>query len=105
MHSGDIFSDLPVGQVAQQSILPATLIDRGDAVTVAISKGPDVVTMPSLSGLNYATVQAALTAAGLQVGTVTGNTAGFLYGINVAGAPVTVGQQLPRGTAIDLSYY
>jgi serine/threonine-protein kinase len=106
VRSGDIFSnDIPVGQVAQQSILPATLIDRGAAVTVAISKGPDVVPMPNLSGLNFAAVQAALTAAGLQVGTVTGNTAGFLYGINVAGAPVTAGQQLLRGTAIDLSYY
>jgi hypothetical protein len=61
--------------------------------------------MPDLTGLNYAAVQAALTTAGLQLGAVQGNTAGFLYAIKAAGVPVVAGQQILRGTAIDLSYY
>lgn len=102
----DVFSnDVPAGQVVQQSVAEGAPLDRGSAVTVAFSKGPDLVAMPDLTGLNYAAVQTALTTAGLQLGAVQGNTAGFLYAIKAAGAPVVAGQQILRGTAIDLSYY
>ena len=101
----DVFSDVPIGAVAQQSVAAGGTVDRGGSVSIALSKGPDLVVMPNLSGLKFDAVQKALTDAGLVVGAVAGNTAGFLYGINAAGVPVVAGQQLPRGTAIDLSYY
>ena len=101
----DVFSDVPIGVVAQQSVAAGGTVDRDGSVSIALSKGPDLVVMPNLSGLSFDAVQKALTDAGLVVGVVAGNTAGFLYGINVAGVPVVAGQQLPRGTSIDLSYY
>jgi serine/threonine-protein kinase len=106
VRAADIFSnDVPVGQVADQSLASGTAIDRGSSVTIAISKGPDLVAMPSLANLSHAAVKTALTDAGLVLGAVEGNTAGFLYATKAAGAPVVVGQLLLRGTAIDLSYY
>lgn len=101
----DVFSDVPIGVVAQQSVAAGGTVDRDGSVSIALSKGPDLVVLPNLSGLAFEAVQKALTDAGLVVGVVAGNTAGFLYGINVAGVPVVAGQQLPRGTSIDLSYY
>ena len=101
----DVFSDVPLGVVAQQSVAAGATVDRDGSVSIALSKGPDLVVMPNLSGLAFDAVQKALTDAGLVVGVVAGNTAGFLYGINVAGVPVVAAQQLPRGTSIDLSYY
>ncbi len=106
VRADDIFSTaVPVGQVADQSLPAGTQVDRGSSVTIAISKGPDLVLLPSLSGLDFPSVQAALTAAGLTVGTVTGNTAGVLYAVQVGPNPVIVGQQILRGTAIDLFYF
>lgn len=101
----DVFSDVPIGVVAHQSVAAGGTVDRDGSVSIALSKGPDLVVMPNLSGLKFDAVQKALTDAGLVVGVVAGNTAGFLYGINVAGVPVVAGQQLPRASAIDLSYY
>ena len=106
VRADDIFSTaVPVGQVADQSLPAGTKVDRGSSVTIAISKGPDLVLLPSLSGLDFASVQAALTTAGLAVGTVTGNTAGYLYAVKVGGNDVIVGQQILRGTPIDLFYF
>jgi serine/threonine-protein kinase len=103
--TADVFSDVPIGVVAHQSVAAGGTVDRDGSVSIALSKGPDLVVMPNLSGLKFDAVQKALTDAGLVVGVVAGNTAGFLYGINVAGVPVVAGQQLPRASAIDLSYY
>jgi len=107
VRAADIFSPtVPAGQVADQSLPAGTSIQRDEAVTVAISKGPDFVAMPALDGLDHAGVQAALTGAGLTVGKVTGNSAsGLLYQVSVNGAAVATGQQLQRGTAIDLFYF
>ena len=106
VRADDIFSTaVPVGQVADQSLPAGTKVDRGSSVTIAISKGPDLVLLPSLSGLDYPSVQAAITGAGLIVGTVTGNTGGVLYAVQVGPSPVIVGQQILRGTAIDLYYF
>ncbi|CAB4886842.1 unannotated protein [freshwater metagenome] len=106
VRADDIFSStVPVGQVADQSLAPGTKVDRGSSVTIAVSKGPDLVLLPELSGLDFASIQEALVSAGFTVGTVTGNTNGYLYAVQVAGNPVVVGQQIVRGTAIDLFYF
>lgn len=106
VRADDIFSAaIPVGQVADQSLPAGTKVDRGSSVTIAISKGPDLVAVPSLSGLDFASAQAAIAGAGLTVGTVTGNTAGVLYAVQVGPNAVAVGQQIPRGTPIDLYYF
>jgi hypothetical protein len=46
-----------------------------------------------------------LTAAGLAVGQVTGNTGGVLVAASYQGVDVQVGQQLHRATPIDIAFF
>lgn len=95
---------VPVGAVVRSEPAAGQLVAKGGTVAVALSKGPDLVSVPPLGGLDHAGVRAALEAAGLVVGAVTGDTSLQLLGAEVGGVPVSAGQQLPRGTAVDLRY-
>ena len=55
---------VPAGSVARQDPLPNTALDRGASVSIALSKGPDLVTIPTLAGRDLAAMQKALTDAG-----------------------------------------
>lgn len=102
----DKFSDdQPAGLVADQSLPAGASIARGETITIALSKGQDLVVMPALAGLSYADIEAALAAAGLRVGTVDGDKdAGTIQDATLNGASVTVGQQIRRDTPIDLHF-
>ncbi len=101
----DQFSIVAAGGVATQSPAAGESLARGTAVTVAISKGPDLVAVPQIGTLKFDKVGPALEAAGFVVGTVSGNTRGFPIAVFSAGQPVAVGQLLPRGTVLDVLYY
>ncbi len=101
----DQFSIVAAGGVATQSPAAGESLARGTAVTVAVSKGPDLVAVPQLLNLKFDKVGPAVVNAGFVVGTISGNTKGFPIAIYVAGQPVAVGQLLPRGTTLDLVYY
>jgi serine/threonine-protein kinase len=101
----DQFSTVAAGGVATQSPAAGESLARGTAVTVAISKGPDLVAVPQLLNLKFDKVGPAVVNSGFVLGAVTGNTRGFPIAIYVAGQPVAVGQLLPRGTTLDLIYY
>jgi serine/threonine-protein kinase len=101
----DQFSIVAAGGVATQSPPAGESLARGTAVTVAISKGPDLVAVPQLLTLKFDKVGPALEAAGFVLGTVSGDTRGFPIAIFSAGQPVAVGQLLPRGTVLDVLYY
>ena len=100
----DQFSIVAAGGVATQSPAAGESLARGTAVTVAISKGPDLVAVPQLGNLKFDKVGPAIVNSGFVLGAVTGNTRGFPIAIYVAGQPVAVGQLLPRGTTLDLIY-
>ena len=95
---------VPAGSVARQDPLPNTALDRGASVSIALSKGPDLVTIPTLAGRDLAAMQKALTDAGLVAGKVTGNPAKEFVGITIAGAAAAEGQKVPRGTTVDLTF-
>ena len=101
----DQFSIVAAGGVATQSPAAGESLARGTAVTVSISKGPDLVAVPQLGTLKFDKVAPALEAAGFVLGTVSGNTRGFPIAVFSAGQPVAVGQLLPRGTVLDVLYY
>ncbi|MDP4706333.1 MAG: PASTA domain-containing protein [Ilumatobacteraceae bacterium] len=101
----DQFSIVAAGGVATQSPAPGESLARGTAVTVAISKGPDLVAVPQLLTLKFDKVGPALEAAGFVLGNVSGNTRGFPIAVFLAGQPVAIGQLLPRGTVLDVLYY
>ncbi len=101
----DQFSIVAAGGVATQTPAAGDSLARGTAVTVAVSKGPDLVAVPQLSNLKFDKVGPAVVNAGLVLGTITGNTKGSPIAVFSAGQPVAVGQLLPRGTVLDVLYY
>lgn len=95
---------IPVGHVISQSPVAGTVVDFGTTVTVILSKGPDLVAIPSLAGLDPNGVTIALRDAGFTLGTIDGNTTLPFKNATVAGVVVAVGQQFPRGTVVDVHY-
>ena len=91
------------GVIAAQDISPNTTLQRGAPISVALSKGPDVVAVVPLAGLTLQQTTDALTTAGLSVGVVSGNPAGVLVGAQYQGVDILPGQLLPRGSAIDVT--
>jgi len=72
-------------------------IARGATVEVVVSKGPDVVTVPQVDGKTLEAAIAALEAAGLTVGDVSGPARGQPY---VTDPPA--GTSVKRGTTVDI---
>ncbi len=89
---------VPAGRVI--SVLPGSgaTLARGSTVALVISKGPDLVTVPSLSGVTSIDgAIAKLRAAGLSAGNVSGPAAGR----PVSSTPAA-GQRVRRGGAVDI---
>jgi serine/threonine-protein kinase len=98
------FSDtVASGLIARQDLPKGTSVDRGAVVSAVVSKGQDLVSVPPLGGLTLQQATDALTSAGLAVGTVSGNPDGVLVGAQYKGVDVLPGQQLVRGSSIDIT--
>jgi eukaryotic-like serine/threonine-protein kinase len=96
----------PAGVVIAQSVAPGESVERGSTVRVAVSLGPDLVTIPPLFGLDINQATTALQGAGLNVGVTSGNVLGGKVATStVGGQPAIPGQQLARGAAIDLLFF
>jgi beta-lactam-binding protein with PASTA domain len=99
------FSDsIAAGLIARQDLPTDTSVDRGAVISVAVSKGPDLVPMPPLGGLTLQQTKDTLAYAGLALGTVSGLPEGLLVGAQYQGVEVLRGQQLTRGSAIDVTF-
>jgi eukaryotic-like serine/threonine-protein kinase len=100
----DEFSDVVAAGLVLRTDPPAgSVVARGATVNIVVSKGPDVVAIPALANLTIDQVQAALTAAGLTVGVVTGDPAGVVIDAQFQGTSLLANQLLPRGAAIDIT--
>jgi serine/threonine-protein kinase len=99
------FSDsVAPGLIMAQDIGANTQVPRGSTISVATSKGPDVVPVPALGGLNLQQVTDTLTTAGLTVGSVSGDpTVGVVVAAQHQGVDLLPGQLLPRGAAVDIT--
>ncbi|MGK2930129.1 MAG: PASTA domain-containing protein, partial [Acidimicrobiales bacterium] len=94
----DQFSDsVPAGVVISLSEDPGSQVPRGSEITVAVSKGPDVVGVPDLSGLTLAEAEGALEAQGLALGQDCCNSRGRV----ITSQPAS-GDQVRRGTEVDV---
>ncbi|MFI9309240.1 Stk1 family PASTA domain-containing Ser/Thr kinase [Streptomyces triculaminicus] len=62
-----VFSDRPQGSVAQQSPAKGAQAAEGDAVTVTLSKGKEMIAVPDVTGKSEAEARKALTDAGFGV--------------------------------------
>jgi serine/threonine-protein kinase len=101
----DVFSnDIEVGRVVTQIPPPDTPVERGGTVTFQLSKGPDLVAFPDLTGLTYPEAQTVLAGAGYAVNSLLGTTAGVFVSASVDGTEIQAGASFPRDTAVDLIF-
>lgn len=98
-----VFSDtVPVdGVIAMEPAAGAT-VERGATVVLTPSLGVDLVELPDLAGQTLAQMQATLAAAGLQIGALLGSTQGTFESASVNGEEADAGDELRRGTPVDL---
>lgn len=82
----EFIGDVPAGQVAGTAPGAGASVARGSTVTILISKGPDLVAVPSVNGQNVTRATATLQAAGFTVNNVYGPAAGTVFDTEPAAA-------------------
>ncbi|HXY92608.1 MAG TPA: PASTA domain-containing protein [Acidimicrobiia bacterium] len=96
----DDYSDtVPAGQATGTNPPGGSLVARGSSVQVVVSKGPQLVTVPDLTGSTLEAAQQQLVGLGLTVDTV-----GYLPGRKVLGSTPAAGTQVKKGTQVTLSF-
>ena len=125
------FSEAPQGSIAEQAPAFGEQLSPGRAVTVKISRGPELVAFPSLVGKTFAEAEQLLKDVGLVVGAVEGDKAKKVLSASrlptvssicaaaatttdstaaptttAAPAPVALksGNQVAKGTKVDLKF-
>ena len=94
----EVFSEtVPAGQVISVRPAPGTQLERGSGVAVQVSKGPDRVAVPDLTGMSLEEAEAALAAADLQTGQVCCAPNG-----RVIGTDPPAGTSVRRGTEVAI---
>ena len=92
------FSDsVPAGQVSGTSPAAGQSVARGGTVKLIISKGPDLIAIPSVSGRTVDAATSALTNAGFAVNNVYGPPTGTVFATNPSS-----GTKAKRGTSVSL---
>lgn len=100
-----VFSDtVPNGEIVSSNPAAGTAVPRDSTVVVVPSKGVDLVAVPDLSRMTLPQARQALTRAGLQVGTVIGNSQGRFAVASVQGDDVEAGARIKRNSAVDLAF-
>lgn len=79
-------------------VSPKDQAERGATVQIAISLGPESVTVPMLGGLTPSAAEAELNRVGLSVGGVSGSPTGKVVAASPSG-----GSKVRRGTAVTLT--
>lgn len=91
------------GDVMEQNPASNTTLQIGGTVTITVSKGADMVTVPDLIGMTKADAQSALTSAGLTLGKVSQSPSDDADKGSVMAQGTDSGTSVKRGTAVDLT--
>jgi serine/threonine-protein kinase len=98
-----VFSeDVQAGLVATTEPRAGSRVDRGSAVILRLSKGPERYEVPALAGKTTAEAEQQLAAVRLKVGTITRKYSAEVAKNRVISTDPPAGEQVPRGTAIVL---
>ncbi|MFT4210405.1 MAG: Stk1 family PASTA domain-containing Ser/Thr kinase [Microbacterium sp.] len=104
----DITDDtIAAGNVIRTDPAVGSQVTSGQTITVYVSSGTATVDMPTVVGTDQTTAQAAITDAGLLVGTITSVNsatlaAGTVISADVAGVTVDAGSAVPIGATVNL---
>lgn len=93
---------VPAGDVISQNPAAGTEVGEGATVDLVVSSGPALVTVPTVVGLTQASAEAAITSAGLALGTVTTTNSDTVPAGNVISQTPTGGTQVTEGANVDL---
>jgi beta-lactam-binding protein with PASTA domain len=98
-----VFSDdVRNGRVVETSPPAGTTLERGSQVTLQVSRGPEQVEVPDVTGESEDNARSALEGAGLRVGKITREESGEAPGTVIEQSPAA-GEQLDKGDAVDLT--
>ena len=92
---------VPAGHVVSQDPVQNTQAHRGDTVALVVSKGPEMVQVPNVYGMNVDTAKKTIEAAGLVVDTK--KSYGGHLG-TVVSQSIAAGQSVPKGSTITLTF-
>jgi beta-lactam-binding protein with PASTA domain len=93
---------VPAGSVIGQSPAAGASVDAGSKVDLVVSTVPVKVTVPNAVGLTQANAQAAITAAGLTVGSVTNQSSATVPAGSVISQNPAAGGSVNAGSKVDL---
>ena len=100
-------SDIAEGNVTRTDPEAGTTVEQETEITVYVSSGAEMVTVPRLVGMSQADAEKALSDAGLQLGTIrpasnSDQQAGVVLEASVADEEIEDGDEVPPGTTVDL---
>jgi beta-lactam-binding protein with PASTA domain/tRNA A-37 threonylcarbamoyl transferase component Bud32 len=99
----EVFSDtVDKGQVVDTAPAAGTLVERGTAVTMRVSKGAERVEVPDVTGETEDDARSALQGAGLRAGKVTEEESEEEPG-TVLGQSPAAGKRVAKNSAVDLT--
>ena len=93
---------VPAGSVISQSPVAGTLVATGSAVSLVISSGPALVTVPNVVNSTQAAATTAISGAGLVVGAVTSAASATVPSGSVISQNPIAGTQVAPGSAVAL---
>jgi serine/threonine-protein kinase len=88
--------------VVETSPPAGSTIERGSVVTLQVSRGPEQVEVPDVTGESEENARSALEGAGLRVGEVTEEASGEEPGTVIEQSPAA-GEEVDRDSAVDLT--
>jgi eukaryotic-like serine/threonine-protein kinase len=100
-HSGTN-SSVSKGEVYKQDPLAGSNVQKGDTITYWVSNGKPQASVPDLSTLTQAEAQAALTTAGLVLGTVSPQTSSSVPSGQVISQTPLAGTQVDKGSQVSI---
>lgn len=90
-------NDVPAGQVAGTSPGPGVAVARDSTVTIVVSKGPELIAIPSVNDLTVQAATAKLESLGFRVTNVYGPAGGRVFDTGP-----TVGTKITKGSQVSL---
>lgn len=93
------------GKVIAQSIEPGVKVSEGTTIELTVSKGPEQITMPEVTGNTYDDARAKLEALGFKVTSSTIPNDGTHTSGTVKSASVAAGTQTAKGTQVVLQVW
>jgi serine/threonine-protein kinase len=98
-----VFSDdVRNGRVVATSPPAGTTLERGSEVTLQVSRGPEQIEVPDVTGDSEDNARSALEGAGLRVGEITRQESDEAPGTVIEQSPAA-GEQVDKGAAVDLT--